>query len=147
MGVHLDERGIRITGSLRGALEDPLDLRLDGHRVWSFRPGRDGFKLGRSRLVPRPEALLPLLNGRSEVEVVAHDGDRPLFSGAFLFGGSEDPIVLTDDLGAVSLLLARPVLRYAAIVGLLPVQGLAHLCLEVVVRVVVIHAPTLPPRP
>lgn len=104
MGVHLDERGIRITGSLGGALEDPLDLRLDGHRVWSFRPGRDGFKLGRSRLVPWPEALLPLLQGRSEVEVVAHDGGDPLFSGAFLFGGSEDPIVLTDDLGnALSL--------------------------------------------
>jgi hypothetical protein len=104
MGVHLDERGIRITGSLGGALEDPLDLRLDGHRVWSFRPGRDGFKVGRALLVPWPEALLPLLQGRSEVEVVAHDGGDPLFAGAFLFGGSEDPIVLTDDLGnALSL--------------------------------------------
>ncbi|MFL6105767.1 MAG: class I SAM-dependent methyltransferase [Marmoricola sp.] len=99
MGVHLDERGIRITGSLGGALDHPLDLRLDGHRVWSFRPRRDGFKVGRSLLVPWPEALTTLLDGRAEVDVVPHNGEKPLFAGAFLFGESEDPVVLTDDLG------------------------------------------------
>src|SRR4051794_35329278 len=49
------------------------------------------------------------------------------------------------DLGTVRLLLGRTVLRDAAVVGLLLVQGLAHLRLEVVVGVVISHAPTLSP--
>ncbi|RNL77290.1 class I SAM-dependent methyltransferase [Nocardioides marmorisolisilvae] len=99
MGVRIDERGIRITGSLKGALDEPLDLRLDGHRVWSFRPRRDGFKVGRGLLVPWPEALTGVLDGRAEIDVVRHDGGASFFSGAFLFGESDDPVVLTDDLG------------------------------------------------
>jgi hypothetical protein len=99
VGVHLDERGIRITGSLGGALDDPLDLRLDGHRVWSFRPSRDGIRLGRSLLVPWPTALAELLDGRADVDVVPHRGGDPVFTGSFLFGASEDPLVLTDALG------------------------------------------------
>ena len=99
MGVHIDERGIRITGSLGGAVDDPLDLRLDGHRVWSFRPRRDGFKLGRSLLVPWPDALAPVLDGRAEVDVVDHHSRASLFSGTFLFGDSDDPLALTDEDG------------------------------------------------
>jgi hypothetical protein len=104
VGVHIDERGIRITGSLNGALDDPLDLRLDGHRVWSFRPSRDGFKVGRSLLVPWPTALTELLDGRADVDLVPHNGGEPVFAGSYLFGESEEPLVLTDDLGnALSL--------------------------------------------
>lgn len=99
MGVHIDARGIRITGSLGGALDAPLDLRLDGRRVWSFRPRRDGFKVGRSLLVPWPDALLPVLEGRAQIEVVTHGGEDPLFSGAYFFGESDDPTVPTDELG------------------------------------------------
>lgn len=99
VGVRIDERGIRITGSLDGALDTPLDLRFDGHRVWSFRPRRDGFKVGRSVLVPWPTALLTLLEGRTEVEVVPHNGGDPVFAASILFGESEDPLVVTDDLG------------------------------------------------
>lgn len=99
MGVHIDERGIRITGSLDGALDDPLDLRLDGHRVWSFRPRRDGVKVGRALLVPWPSGLATLLEGRAEVDLVPHHGGDPVFTGSFRFGDSEDPLVHTDDLG------------------------------------------------
>jgi len=99
VGVHIDERGIRITGSLGGALDEPVDLRLDGHRVWSFRPKRDGFKVGRSLLVPWPDALSRTLDGRARVEVVRHGDGDALLTGTFLFGESDDPVVMADDAG------------------------------------------------
>jgi len=99
VGVHIDERGIRITGSLGGALDEPLDVHLDDHRVWSFRPLRDGFRTGRSLLVPWPDALKRVLDGRTEVAVVRHDGGDLLYSGAFLFGWSDDSVVATDAAG------------------------------------------------
>ena len=35
-GIHLDE-----------ASEDPMDIRVGGHRLWSFNPARDGRSAGR----------------------------------------------------------------------------------------------------
>src|SRR3954454_10199895 len=50
----------------------------------------------------------------------------------------------TDHLGAVGLLAHRSVLRDALVVGLLAVEGLAHLRLEVLVVGLLVRHPLLP---
>ncbi|RNL66203.1 hypothetical protein EFK50_00830 [Nocardioides marmoriginsengisoli] len=99
MGVHIDSRGIRLTGSLDGIADVPLDLKFGGHRIWSFTPERDGHRLGPAILVTWPKPIASRLDGIAQVELVPHNGGSVVFEGAVKFGRSGDPLVLVDDLG------------------------------------------------
>ena len=99
VGVHVDSRGIRLTGSLKGTLSEPLDIKFGGHRVWSFTAKHDGHKLGPAVLVRWPKPLAARLDGIAEIEVVPHNGGGALFTGSVRFGDSKEPLLLVDDLG------------------------------------------------
>ncbi|MFL6160237.1 MAG: hypothetical protein ACJ72D_29460 [Marmoricola sp.] len=99
MGVHIDGRGIRFTGSLDGIGDVPLDISFGGHRVWSFSPVRDGHRLGPATLVLWPKPIAARLDGRAEVELVPHNGGPTIFTGTVQFGRSKSALTLLDDLG------------------------------------------------
>lgn len=96
MTAQIDGEGIRLDRSVDG----PLDLRIGGRRVWSFTSHRDGIRSGNGVFVAWPRALVALLDGHAEVEVVPHRGGDPVFAGTVRFGTSTDPLRLVDDLGS-----------------------------------------------
>lgn len=96
MAAQVDGRGIL----LDRAVDGPVDLRVAGHRVWSFTAVRDGIRSGRGIFVPLPPALAGALDGNAEVEVVPHLGGAPLFAGIVRFGSSSTPLQLVDASGA-----------------------------------------------
>jgi methyltransferase family protein len=68
-GIDVSARGLVVPDSLTGA----IDVCLDGRRVWSFRPDRDGIPARNHRLtVPWPKALVHHLDGVADVELVDH---------------------------------------------------------------------------
>ncbi len=99
MGVHIDSRGIRLTGSLDDIVSVPLDLKFGGHRVWSFTFENDGHKLGPAALVRWPKPLATRLDGVADIELIPHNGGDAIFTGKVKFGRSTEPLVLVDDLG------------------------------------------------
>ncbi|MGO4255477.1 hypothetical protein [Marmoricola sp. RAF53] len=99
MAVQIDGRGIRFPRKAGVPGDVPLDVRIGGHRVWSFTAGRDGTVSGSGVHVAWPRPLVPLLDGRAEVEIVPHNGGDALFAGEVAFGTSTEPLTLVDDLG------------------------------------------------
>jgi hypothetical protein len=93
--AQIDGEGIRLDRVVDG----PLDVRIGGHRVWSFTAARDGIRSGNGIFVAWPNALLRVLDGHGDVEVVPHSGGDALFAGTVRFGTSTDPLLLVDDLG------------------------------------------------
>jgi hypothetical protein len=100
-GVRVDDDGMHFPSNTPGA--GPLDLLVGDHRVWSFVLESDGTRTPRGRLVRWPARLRVRLRGRAVVVVRRHEG-LVLFDQPVSFGGSEDPLSLTDGHGvALSL--------------------------------------------
>jgi hypothetical protein len=93
--VRVDDRGV----NLPLAVVDPLDVLLEGHRVWSFNPDRDGKATAADRFVPWHPALRRFLDGAAHVVVRTHVGERSLFDGEVSFGTSPDRVSITDAAG------------------------------------------------
>ena len=80
--VRVDTRGV----SVPERIVDPLDVLLDGHRVWSFNPERDGKLTSEGRTVAWHPALKPYLRGVARVVVRPHVGEQVLFDEEVGFG-------------------------------------------------------------
>jgi hypothetical protein len=96
-GIIVSAEGLTVPASLSGA----VDVVLDGQRVWSFNPDRDGRPEGdRHRLsVPWPAALTPHLDGFADVELVEHVSREVLHSQTVHFGDRTDRVRVVDDDG------------------------------------------------
>ena len=93
--VRVNDRGV----NLPLAVVDPLDVLLEGHRVWSFSPDRDGKATAADRFVPWHPALRRFLDGAAHVVVRTHVGERSLFDGEVSFGTSPERLSVTDAAG------------------------------------------------
>jgi hypothetical protein len=93
--ARVDRQGV----TLPRDVDDPLDVLLDGHRVWSFNPARDSEDAADGRLVPWHPALRPFLRGVARVVVRPHVGGEALYDDEVRFGGSTDRVTITDAAG------------------------------------------------
>jgi SAM-dependent methyltransferase len=91
----VDESGIRLS-ELPGT---PLDVRFDGHRVWSFNAERDGRRSGGKVRVKWPRAIAQRLSGVAHVSVEGHLDGVTWFEGDVAFGSSTEPLRIVDDTG------------------------------------------------
>ena len=91
--IDVDTRGLVVPGSCSGA----IDVLLDGQRVWSFNPDRDG-RVGRddSREVAWPKVLVQHLEGVADVELVDHVSRDVLHSQTVRFGSGEGRVGVVD---------------------------------------------------
>ncbi|RYP83433.1 class I SAM-dependent methyltransferase [Nocardioides guangzhouensis] len=85
--------------TLPSGIDDPLDVLVEGHRVWSFNPGRDGAPEGDGLRVPWHPALRSYLRGAGHVVVRRHVGEEVLFDAEVAFGKSADRVNVTDASG------------------------------------------------
>ncbi|MGD9959417.1 class I SAM-dependent methyltransferase [Nocardioides sp.] len=90
----VSSRGIRVPHRQK----DPIDVRFDGERIWSFNPERDRMRLHPS-WVRWPTAVQPYLDGSAEVSLVRHGSGEIAFSEQVSFGASTAPIRLVDPAG------------------------------------------------
>ena len=93
--VRVDKRGVK----LPEGVVDPLDVLVEGHRVWSFNPTRDGTRQAGTVTVPWHPALRPYLDGVGQVVVRRHVGEEVLFDAEVRFGESGDRLSVTDASG------------------------------------------------
>ena len=93
--VDVDGRGVL----LPAGIDDPLDVLVEGHRVWSFSPGRDGAVKGGNVRVPWHPALRRYLHGVGHVVVRRHVGEEVLFDAEVGFDESTDRVSVTDESG------------------------------------------------
>ena len=93
--VRVDDSGIY----LEEFLEEPVDVRFGGHRLWSFNAARDGTPSGRGRQVPWPGPIRARLDGVAQVTVEPHLGGNVLYDEFTRFGRSTEPLAFVDDLG------------------------------------------------
>ncbi len=94
--VSVDERGI----TLRCRKNLPIDLLLDGRRIWSFWVRRDGEQLDDgSRFFEWPETLAPFMVGRTRLELRESNRDRVLHDAQIRLGGGEEPIAVVNAAG------------------------------------------------
>ncbi len=91
----MDERGV----ALPPDIVDPLDVLFDGHRVWSFNPGRDGTPTPEGLSVAWHPALRPYLRGVARVVVRPHVAERVLFDDEVRFGSTSERISIVDAAG------------------------------------------------
>jgi hypothetical protein len=75
---------------------EPLDVLFDGARVWSFHPVRDARPAGEGWLVPWPAALLPFLDGVTQVQLGPHGAPTFLHEAEVRFGNSLRRIRVVD---------------------------------------------------
>jgi SAM-dependent methyltransferase len=96
-GIDVSTRGLVVPDSLSGA----IDVCLDGQRVWSFHPGRDGTPGRDHRLtVPWPRALAHRLDGVADVELVDHVSHDVLHSQSDVhFGTGSSRLSVVDEEG------------------------------------------------
>ena len=92
-GIDVDTRGLVVPGSCSGA----IDVLLDGQRVWSFNPDRDG-RAGAddTREVAWPKALVHHLEGVADVELVDHVSRAVLHTQTVRFGRGEGRVGVVD---------------------------------------------------
>lgn len=82
-GIHVSTEGLAVPSSMSGA----VDVVLDGQRVWSFNPDRDGRPGERDELsVSWPRVLVPHLTGVAEVQLVDHVSRTVLHAETVWFG-------------------------------------------------------------
>jgi hypothetical protein len=93
--VRVDDSGIH----LEEFLEEPVDVRFGGHRLWSFNASRDGSPAGTGRHVPWPGPIRARLEGVAQVSVEPHLGGPVLYDEVTRFGRSSAPLAFVDDLG------------------------------------------------
>ena len=77
----------------------PVDVRFEGHRVWSFNPARDGVPDGAELVVTWPAAIKDRLSGTALVTVEPHVGDDAWFDDEVSFGSSTAPLTFVDNAG------------------------------------------------
>ncbi|QWZ08558.1 methyltransferase domain-containing protein [Nocardioides panacis] len=92
-GIDVDTRGLVVPGSCSGA----IDVLLDGQRVWSFNPDRDGRAGSEdTREVAWPKALVQHLEGVADVELVDHVSRDVLHTQTVRFGRGEGRVGVVD---------------------------------------------------
>lgn len=74
----------------------PVDVLVDGQRVWSFKPARDASARDGSAVVAWPDVLRRFLNGRAEVTVCDHETGETYFRQEVGLGDSDDRIRVVD---------------------------------------------------
>ena len=95
-GIDVSTRGVAVPSSLSGA----IDVLLDGQRVWSFNPDRDGrTATGQGRRVTWPKALERHLDGIADVELVDHVAGTVLHTQTVQFGEGTGRVTVVDDDG------------------------------------------------
>ena len=77
----------------------PVDVRFEGHRVWSFNPARDADPDGDERVVTWPAAIKERLTGIAQVTVEPHEGNDTWFDDEVSFGSSTEPLTFVDNAG------------------------------------------------
>ncbi|MGN0062881.1 MAG: hypothetical protein ACI379_01460 [Nocardioides sp.] len=99
--VHrVDADGVRLL-----ALGDrPLDLRIDGRRVWTFWSLRDTDPRGKAsrsplRLAPWPRQMLKFLDGRARIQVVESASGTVHFDADVSFGSGQGQILVQNEEG------------------------------------------------
>jgi SAM-dependent methyltransferase len=94
--VQIDDDGIRAS---RGTAER-LALEIQGRRVWSFVPARDGRRVAEGEyLVAWPAGLRPHLNGRADLTVRSLETQEVLHEQAVTLGDGEGVVRLVDGRG------------------------------------------------
>lgn len=98
----VDEHGVRIGRGGSGDAQEyagVLDVLLDGRRVWSFRPARDGEPADDGVEVPWPQQLARFLDGQTRLSVVDHVTGEVWFEQECQFGTSGDRITMVNERG------------------------------------------------
>jgi hypothetical protein len=93
-GIHVSTEGLAVPSSMSGA----VDVVLDGQRVWSFNPDRDGRpgERGDQVSVSWPRALRPHLAGVADVELVDHVSREVLYAETVQFGERRQRVSVLD---------------------------------------------------
>jgi SAM-dependent methyltransferase len=92
--VRIDASGVALPPSVSRDL-DVVSVRLDGRRVWSFRPGRDLT----DGAVSWPVMMRRRLSGTANVQLVDHASGRELGSADVVFGTGRGRAELVDSSG------------------------------------------------
>ena len=93
--ARVDEAGIVLSSSA----DAPLDVRFDGHRLWSFNPARDARTSRGEVRVAWPRAIAERLDGVAHVVVEGHLDGVVWFEEDVGFGASTEPLHFVDDTG------------------------------------------------
>ncbi len=91
-GIDVNTRGLVVPASLTGS----IDVLLDGQRVWSFNPDRDGTGSDGHRTVTWPKVLQRHLDGLAEVSLVDHVSRDVLHTQTVRFGTGTDRVRVVD---------------------------------------------------
>lgn len=91
----VDTAGIRLS---RRALTSPLDVLIDGRRVFSFVPGQSNTAPADPGLLPWPEVLVPYVHGSARVTVMTRAG-RTLLDEECVLDSAPGRMRVTDRLG------------------------------------------------
>ena len=92
--IEVSDAGIRLAPA-----EEAVDVLFDEHRVWSFRPARDGAADGDHWLVPWPPVLRPRLRGTARVRLVS--AGTTVYDDTATFAGSDEPLRIVDAQGGL----------------------------------------------
>ncbi len=91
-----DQDGVEVDAGWSG----PVDVLLDGRRIWSFEVGRDAAAVGGGRLkVPWPPRLRPYLVGRAALALVRYADRSELRAGEVRFTDDDTEMRLEDAAG------------------------------------------------
>ena len=90
--IRIDLKGIVVPATLSGA----IDVFLDGQRVWSFNPDRDGTGTNGHRKVAWPKVLLRHLDGVADVSLVDHVSHDVLDTRTVRFGDGAERVRVVD---------------------------------------------------
>lgn len=96
-GLRVDERGFHFA---EPAVDDVVDVRFDGRRVWSFWLLRDSKQVDGQRFVGWPGGLKPFLNGVTQLSIVAHVTETVLYDEELKLGTKTSRIAVVNSAGA-----------------------------------------------
>ncbi|MCX6396515.1 MAG: hypothetical protein NTV23_08520 [Propionibacteriales bacterium] len=96
-GLRVDDKGFFFA---EPAVDDVVDVRFDGRRVWSFWLLRDSKPVDGQRFVPWPGGLRPFLNGVTQLAIVAHVTETVLYDAELKVGTRTDRIAVVNSAGA-----------------------------------------------
>jgi hypothetical protein len=97
--IRVDEKGFWFQLPA-GAVDDVVDVRFDGRRVWSFWLLRDSKAEAGGRFVAWAGALRPFLGGTTLLALVAHVTETILFEQEMSFGSGRNRIAVVNGSGA-----------------------------------------------
>ncbi|MCW2785936.1 MAG: Methyltransferase type 11 [Marmoricola sp.] len=95
--IRVDKSGFSFAAP---AVDDVVDVRFDGRRVWSFWLLRDSRPVDGQRFVPWPGALKQFLNGVTQLAIVSHVTETVLYEAELTFGTKTDRIAVVNAAGA-----------------------------------------------